>query len=289
MRAALPLCSHRPAPNPPRIQSPIAVTGKIKLELQAGKANPAPPVGPALGAKVSGVARRRRRRRRRRGAACCSVCVADRCCCCFAASAQCTTQCHLDLGAAVACRRCVRARAVRRKHKQFCCCRNTARCRRCCDKTTSKHTQNTHNPTHTAPIHHAGRQHHGVLQGVQRRDRQDGRRHYPRRDHRVRGPQLHVRAQDAAGGGAAEEGGGCVWRPSATAAAVAGGWLRLCALARCVCVAARCSSAAAPAFSLPQSTNHPLISPSPLLPPFPRRKQASRRAAASPTPRRSAR
>lgn len=29
-----------------------AVTGKIKLELVAGKANPAPPVGPALGAKV---------------------------------------------------------------------------------------------------------------------------------------------------------------------------------------------------------------------------------------------
>jgi hypothetical protein len=30
------------------------VTGKIKLELVAGKANPAPPVGPALGAKVRG-------------------------------------------------------------------------------------------------------------------------------------------------------------------------------------------------------------------------------------------
>lgn len=28
------------------------MTGKIKLELQAGKANPAPPVGPALGSKV---------------------------------------------------------------------------------------------------------------------------------------------------------------------------------------------------------------------------------------------
>lgn len=27
------------------------VTGKVKLELQAGKANPAPPVGPALGAR----------------------------------------------------------------------------------------------------------------------------------------------------------------------------------------------------------------------------------------------
>ena len=30
-----------------------AVTGLIKLALQAGKANPAPPVGPALGAKVN--------------------------------------------------------------------------------------------------------------------------------------------------------------------------------------------------------------------------------------------
>lgn len=30
----------------------IAVTGKIKLALAAGKANPAPPVGPALGSKV---------------------------------------------------------------------------------------------------------------------------------------------------------------------------------------------------------------------------------------------
>ncbi len=30
-----------------------AVTGLIKLALQAGKANPAPPVGPALGAKVT--------------------------------------------------------------------------------------------------------------------------------------------------------------------------------------------------------------------------------------------
>ena len=29
-----------------------AVVGYIKLALQAGKANPAPPVGPALGAKV---------------------------------------------------------------------------------------------------------------------------------------------------------------------------------------------------------------------------------------------
>lgn len=34
---------------------PTAVTGKIKLELVAGKANPSPPVGPALGAKVCAV------------------------------------------------------------------------------------------------------------------------------------------------------------------------------------------------------------------------------------------
>lgn len=30
----------------------FSVTGKISLALEAGKANPAPPVGPALGAKV---------------------------------------------------------------------------------------------------------------------------------------------------------------------------------------------------------------------------------------------
>jgi hypothetical protein len=30
-----------------------AVVGKLKLALEAGKANPAPPVGPALGARVS--------------------------------------------------------------------------------------------------------------------------------------------------------------------------------------------------------------------------------------------
>ena len=30
----------------------VAVTGKIKLALTAGKANPAPPIGPALGSKV---------------------------------------------------------------------------------------------------------------------------------------------------------------------------------------------------------------------------------------------
>ncbi|GBF91574.1 50S ribosomal protein L11 [Raphidocelis subcapitata] len=33
------------------ITNAAKVTGKIKLELQAGKANPAPPVGPALGSK----------------------------------------------------------------------------------------------------------------------------------------------------------------------------------------------------------------------------------------------
>jgi len=47
-----------PAAHPPRRRSflpsslpPPAVTGYIKLALPAGKANPAPPVGPALGAK----------------------------------------------------------------------------------------------------------------------------------------------------------------------------------------------------------------------------------------------
>lgn len=38
-----------PAPRP---SLRPAVTGMIKLALPAGKANPAPPVGPALGAKV---------------------------------------------------------------------------------------------------------------------------------------------------------------------------------------------------------------------------------------------
>ena len=32
--------------------APTAVVGKLKLALEAGKANPAPPVGPALGARV---------------------------------------------------------------------------------------------------------------------------------------------------------------------------------------------------------------------------------------------
>ena len=34
------------------LESLCAVVGMIKLALQAGKANPAPPVGPALGSKV---------------------------------------------------------------------------------------------------------------------------------------------------------------------------------------------------------------------------------------------
>lgn len=42
--------SHRKN-RPPENQTKKTVTGKIKLELQAGKANPAPPIGPALGAK----------------------------------------------------------------------------------------------------------------------------------------------------------------------------------------------------------------------------------------------
>ena len=36
-----------------KVVRPVTVTGLIKLALQAGKANPAPPVGPALGAKVT--------------------------------------------------------------------------------------------------------------------------------------------------------------------------------------------------------------------------------------------
>lgn len=43
------------ASHPPRLACSfwwVAVTGMIKLALPAGKANPAPPVGPALGAKV---------------------------------------------------------------------------------------------------------------------------------------------------------------------------------------------------------------------------------------------
>ena len=44
----------------------------------------------------------------------------------------------------------------------------------------------------------ARHQHHGVLQGLQRPDLQRNRDRHPRRDHRLRGPLLHVRHQDAA-------------------------------------------------------------------------------------------
>jgi large subunit ribosomal protein L11 len=40
--------------------------------------------------------------------------------------------------------------------------------------------------------------HHGLLQGVQRGDRVAARHDRPRRDHGVRGPDVHVRPQDAA-------------------------------------------------------------------------------------------
>src|SRR5579884_2063912 len=46
----------------------------------------------------------------------------------------------------------------------------------------------------------ARRQHHGVLQGVQRADGAGERPHHSCRDHRLRGPQLRVRHEDAAGG-----------------------------------------------------------------------------------------
>src|SRR5271167_124711 len=52
----------------------------------------------------------------------------------------------------------------------------------------------------------ARRQHHGVLQGVQRRDGLPARQRRPGGDHRVRGPQLHVRAEDAASRQAAAQG-----------------------------------------------------------------------------------
>ncbi|CAA9367571.1 MAG: LSU ribosomal protein L11p (L12e), partial [uncultured Nocardioidaceae bacterium] len=54
----------------------------------------------------------------------------------------------------------------------------------------------------------ARRQHHGVLQGLQRGDRADARQRDPRRDHDLRGPQLHIRHQDAAGRRAHQEGCG---------------------------------------------------------------------------------
>ena len=45
----------------------------------------------------------------------------------------------------------------------------------------------------------ARRQHHGVLQGVQRRDRVAARQRHPRGDHGLRGPLLHLHHEDPAG------------------------------------------------------------------------------------------
>ena len=42
-------------------------------------------------------------------------------------------------------------------------------------------------PPRPAPLRCAGREHHGVLQGVQRGHAGQGRHHHPRGDHRVRG------------------------------------------------------------------------------------------------------
>ncbi|CAA9339899.1 MAG: LSU ribosomal protein L11p (L12e), partial [uncultured Nocardioidaceae bacterium] len=50
------------------------------------------------------------------------------------------------------------------------------------------------------------RQHHGVLQGLQRADRAHARQRHPRRDHHLRGPLVHVRHQDPARGRADQEG-----------------------------------------------------------------------------------
>ena len=48
-----PLCLPRDADTPLALWwCALAVVAQIKLALQAGKANPAPPVGPALGSKV---------------------------------------------------------------------------------------------------------------------------------------------------------------------------------------------------------------------------------------------
>lgn len=55
----------------------------------------------------------------------------------------------------------------------------------------------------------ARRQHHGVLQGVQRRDRVAARKRHPRGDHRLRGPQLHFRPEDPARRQAAAQGRWC--------------------------------------------------------------------------------
>ncbi len=45
----------------------------------------------------------------------------------------------------------------------------------------------------------ARRQHHGVLQGLQRRHREPAWQRHPRRDHRLRGSLVHVHAEDPAG------------------------------------------------------------------------------------------
>src|SRR5699024_8555603 len=55
----------------------------------------------------------------------------------------------------------------------------------------------------------ARRQHHGVRQGVQRRHGGHARQRRPRRDHRLRGPFLHLHHEDPAGRAADQEGRRC--------------------------------------------------------------------------------
>src|SRR4051794_32317635 len=52
----------------------------------------------------------------------------------------------------------------------------------------------------------ARREHHGVLQGLQRPDRSHARQRHPRRDHDLRGPFVHVHHQDPPGRRADQEG-----------------------------------------------------------------------------------
>ena len=52
----------------------------------------------------------------------------------------------------------------------------------------------------------ARRQHHGVRQGVQRRDGGPARQRHPGRDHGLRGPLVHLRHEDPAGRRADQEG-----------------------------------------------------------------------------------
>ena len=54
----------------------------------------------------------------------------------------------------------------------------------------------------------ARRQHHGVLQAVQRAHAGPGRAHHPGRDHDLHRPLVHLHHQDAAGAGAAQARGG---------------------------------------------------------------------------------